>query len=56
MAEFFAMGGYAVYVWGAYGAAMLILVGLVVHTLVRRQASRRSLATLEQLRGRRKRA
>jgi heme exporter protein D len=56
MAEFFAMGGYAAYVWSAYGAAAVVLVGLVVATLARRRTSRRSLAVLEQLRGRGKRA
>ena len=56
MAEFFAMGGYAVYIWTAYGAAVAVLVGLVVATLARRRSSRRSLEALEQLRGRRRRA
>jgi heme exporter protein D len=55
MAEFFAMGGYAAYVWSAYGAAVVVLVGLVVATLARRHKSRRSLAVLEQVRGRGKR-
>ncbi len=26
MAEFFAMGGYAPYVWGSYGLALMVLV------------------------------
>ena len=56
MAEFFAMGGYAAYVWSAYGIAAVVLVGLVIATLARRHNSRRSLAALEQLRGRGKRA
>ena len=30
MAEFFAMGGYAVYVWPAYGIAAGVMVGLFV--------------------------
>jgi heme exporter protein D len=55
MAEFLAMGGYARYIWSAYGAAAVVLVGLVVATLARWHSSRRSLAALEQLRGRRKR-
>jgi heme exporter protein D len=54
--EFLAMGGYAPYVWSAYGAAVVVLVGLVVATLARRHNSRRSLAALEQLRGRGNRA
>jgi heme exporter protein D len=54
--EFLAMGGYAPNVWTAYGAAVVVLVGLVVATLARRRSSRRSLAALEQLRGRGRRA
>lgn len=30
ISEFFAMGGYAGFVWSAYGAAALILIGLLV--------------------------
>ena len=52
MTEFLAMGGYAPYVWTAYGAALVVLVGLTVATLARRRSSRRDLAPLEQLRGR----
>jgi heme exporter protein D len=54
MAEFFAMGGYAAYVWSAYGAAVLMLTGLAVATLAQRRGSRRNLERLQQLRGRRK--
>jgi heme exporter protein D len=28
MSEFFAMGGYAAYVWPAYGVAAVVLIGL----------------------------
>ena len=28
MSEFFAMGGYAAYIWPAYGVAAVILIGL----------------------------
>jgi len=56
MMQFLAMGGYAAYVWSAYGAALVVLVGLVVATLLRRRSSRRSLEALEQLRGRGRRA
>ena len=30
MVEFFAMGGYAVYIWPAYGIAAGVIVGLFV--------------------------
>ena len=56
MADFLAMGGYAAYVWTAYGAAVVVLVGLTVATLARRRSSRRNLEALEQLRGRGRRA
>ena len=41
--DFFAMGGYALYVWGSYGVTLL-LVGLEVHGLRRRRlAARRAI-------------
>lgn len=33
IADFFAMGGYAVYVWPAYGVAAAIMIGLLADTL-----------------------
>jgi heme exporter protein D len=43
-AEFFAMKGYALYVWGSYGAALLVLVVEII--LVRHRRT----ITLKQLR------
>jgi heme exporter protein D len=44
LAGFFAMGGYAFYVWGAYGLAALLIAGEIVAVRVRlknaRQAAR----------------
>ncbi len=48
MAEFFAMGGYAAYVWPAYGATALVMVGLLAVTL---KALRSGEATLKALEG-----
>jgi heme exporter protein D len=45
--EFLAMGGYAAYVWAAFGFAALVLVALLVQSW---RAARRSQAELEQLR------
>jgi heme exporter protein D len=56
MSEFLAMGGDAPYVWTAYGAAVVVLVGLTVATLARRRSSRDDLEALERLRGRGRRA
>ena len=47
MAEFFAMGGYAVYVWTAYGFAALVLLVLLVHSW---RSGRRREAELDQVR------
>lgn len=42
MSSFFAMGGYAFYVWSSYGAALLILGGIAMFSMARaRQAARR---------------
>jgi heme exporter protein D len=50
MAEFFAMGGYAPYIWSAYALALVVLVGMVVLTIARHRRTRRTLARLEALR------
>jgi heme exporter protein D len=47
LTEFFAMGGYAAYVWTAYGFAALVLVVLLVHSW---RSARRRDAELEQVR------
>ena len=44
MSEFFSMGGYAVFVWSAYGISALVLIGILVATLARLKAVRRRLA------------
>lgn len=48
MTEFFAMGGYAAYVWPAYGLAALVMLGLLVATL---KAVRGAETTLKALEG-----
>ncbi|WP_448190366.1 heme exporter protein CcmD [Azospirillum sp. sgz301742] len=48
MAEFFAMGGYAAYVWPAYGMAALVLLGLLVASI---KGLRDREATLKALEG-----
>ncbi len=50
MTSFFAMGGYAFYVWGAYGVATLLLAALIVATVLRHRRIARTLAQLEALR------
>jgi len=37
-ADFFAMGGYAGYVWGAYGFAAVVLLANILGAARRRQA------------------
>ena len=46
MSEFFAMGGYAFYVWGSYGLAAVILVANVVLPWRRHRDLLRRLAAL----------
>ena len=46
MNEFFAMGGYAVYVWSCYGASALVL-GLMVYFSV--SAHKRAKQEVEEL-------
>jgi heme exporter protein D len=47
LSDFLAMGGYAAYVWPAYGFAALVLIGLLMQSW---RSSRRRAAELEQLR------
>lgn len=47
MREFFAMGGYAPYIWGSYGLALLVLVALLVASLLALRAKSQTLAALE---------
>ena len=48
MSEFFHMGGYAAYVWPAYGLSLAGLVAIVALSLDARRALRRQIAALEQ--------
>lgn len=50
MAEFFAMGGYAAYVWPAWGVGAAVLAAITLHTLIRKSRARRNLAMLEMAR------
>ncbi len=47
--EFFAMGGYGLYVWGSYGTAALVLVFNVLAARRREQNVRRELAATTHL-------
>jgi heme exporter protein D len=50
MNEFFAMGGYAAYVWPAYAISLLALSGLAYFTLRRGRRLRRRLEQAENSR------
>ena len=47
MSDFFAMGGYAAYVWPAYGAAFVVLGGFTLNALLRFRAAARELDALQ---------
>ncbi len=49
--EFLRMGGYAAYVWPAYGATALVLGGLLAESLLRLARAERRLAALEAATG-----
>ena len=50
MTEFFAMGGYARFVWPAYGAALVLLVGLLLLSLRQYRERQRQLDRLQRKR------
>jgi len=45
--DYLAMGGYAAYVWPAYGLTVLVMGGLAVHAVRRLRAQQRAVAALE---------
>lgn len=47
MSEFFNMGGYASYIWPAYGLSALVLIGLTLQSLAAYRRARRDVASLE---------
>ncbi|GLK52754.1 heme exporter protein CcmD [Maricaulis virginensis] len=47
MSEFFAMGGYAAFIWPAWGLSALALAALVVLALLERRAATGRLRRLE---------
>jgi len=49
MADFINMGGYAVYVWGSYSAAGIVLAGNVWLAIRRARMIQRELRNLAQL-------
>lgn len=54
MSEFFHMGGYAFYVWSAYGVTAVFLIGFVVWTLISLKHAERELSVLEAIAPRRR--
>jgi heme exporter protein D len=48
-AQFFAMGGYAAFVWPAYGISFAALLGAVLWTLADWRRTRAELALLEAM-------
>jgi heme exporter protein D len=47
---FLAMGGYARFVWPAYGLALIVLAGLLLWSLATYRRRRRELAALQEAR------
>ncbi|HXP29907.1 MAG TPA: heme exporter protein CcmD [Stellaceae bacterium] len=50
MAHFLAMGGYAIYVWPAYGVATAVLGFLVVQSVLAYRRTQREFTALERRR------
>ena len=51
MDEFFHMGGYAFFVWSAYGATVLVAVALIWQSIADYRAQARLVETLEKAAG-----
>jgi len=50
IATFFAMGGYAVYVWPAFAVTAIVMIGLLIETLHTLHRRERELAELDAAR------
>lgn len=48
MSEFFAMGGYAVWVWSSWGVSALAILGLIGFAVLERQRAQARLQELEE--------
>lgn len=55
MSEFFGMGGYAAFVWPAYGVTAVVLLGLLIATVKGLRDAETTLKALEQVRPARRR-
>ncbi len=53
IASFFAMGGYAAYVWPAFAVAAVVMTALVVSTILTLRRREQEIAQIEETRGRR---
>ena len=51
MSEFFAMGGYAAYVWPCYGASALVLGLLIYFSVAAHRSSKEEIRNLEEQMG-----
>lgn len=47
MADFLAMGGYAAFVWPAWGTGIAVLVAITIHTIACRRRASQKLALIE---------
>ncbi len=56
ISEFLSMGGYAAFVWPAFGVAVVVLVGLLITSLRTLRANQAALAALRAAGGDRRRA
>ena len=51
MSEYFAMGGYAVFVWSAYAIATVVMTGMLVVSLRSLRRQQQAVRLLEEARG-----
>lgn len=54
MAEFFQMGGHAIFVWGSYTVTAAILIALTVQSIAAMRQAEAKVGALRQARGRRR--
>ena len=50
MGDFFAMGGYAAYIWPCYAISLAVIAGMIAWTFTANAKAKRRLAALESTR------
>lgn len=49
LSDYFAMGGYAVFIWPSYGLALVLLIGMAIAAHRRMRAAERAVRQIDEV-------